>query len=330
MNYRNVDPEAWLLCLQWVADVMNHTAEKSLGWRPPLEVLTGKTVDISIITAGFIFWDVVYTHRYKDQSFSNQPGSRKSDEIRGRFVGFAWNCGHHLTFKILTDDTRKIINRSRIRLAKEGVNNLKLDVESGAVPERIYISSKRDAENKNLPTIDLTQDDLDVPILPTKTGTTDEETPMDSPRLSETPEVMDVTVDEEHMNPGAKPSRQLGEPNPSGAPLDLSLENLDTNNPTVPGLSPDDMIDRTFLMPPADDGSRVRAKILEQVQDMKHDARQHPDYIKFRCRVNDEYDEIVSYNDIVDYVEQDDSWDGVWKFQSIIDHEGPLTSSSKR
>ena len=30
MNWRNVDPEAWLLCAKWIADVMNHTAEKSL------------------------------------------------------------------------------------------------------------------------------------------------------------------------------------------------------------------------------------------------------------------------------------------------------------
>ena len=67
MNHRNVDPEAWLLCIIWIADVMNHTAEKSLGWRMPLEVLTGETVDISILLC-FLFWDVVYVSRYKDKS----------------------------------------------------------------------------------------------------------------------------------------------------------------------------------------------------------------------------------------------------------------------
>ena len=44
----------------------------------------------------------------------------KENEICGRFVGFAWNVGHALTFKILTDDTQKIIDRSRVRLAKVG------------------------------------------------------------------------------------------------------------------------------------------------------------------------------------------------------------------
>jgi hypothetical protein len=43
MNWRNIPGEIWLLCMKWVIDVMNHTAEKSLGWRPPLQVLTGRT-----------------------------------------------------------------------------------------------------------------------------------------------------------------------------------------------------------------------------------------------------------------------------------------------
>jgi hypothetical protein len=29
----------------------------------------------------------------------------------------------------------------------------------------------------------------------------------------------------------------------------------------------------------------------------------------------------VAYNDIVDYIEQDDSWDGVWKFKEILGHK---------
>jgi hypothetical protein len=71
-------------------------------------------------------------------------GSKESSEIRGRFVGFSKNVGHALTFKILTDDTQKIIHQSQVRLASVGENNLKLDMEAGAVPERIYIRSKRD------------------------------------------------------------------------------------------------------------------------------------------------------------------------------------------
>jgi hypothetical protein len=35
---RNIPRNIWLLTGEWIADVMNHTAEKSLQWRPPLEV----------------------------------------------------------------------------------------------------------------------------------------------------------------------------------------------------------------------------------------------------------------------------------------------------
>jgi hypothetical protein len=55
-----------------------------------------------------------------------------------------------LTFKILTDDTQKIIHRSQVRLASVGENNLKLDMEVGAVPEQIYIRSKRDHTDPNV------------------------------------------------------------------------------------------------------------------------------------------------------------------------------------
>ena len=106
MNWRNVDAEAWLLCTEWVTDVMNHTAEQSLGWRPPLQVLTGQTIDISIMLL-FLYWDV----------------------------------GHALTFKILTDDTKKVICRSRLRIAAVGENNLKLDAFDGTDPERVFIRS---------------------------------------------------------------------------------------------------------------------------------------------------------------------------------------------
>lgn len=156
MNFRNVRSDAWLLCLQWVADIMNHTAEKSLSWRPPLQVLTGQTIDISILLC-FLFWDIVYCSRYKDKEYKNQVGSQKSSEVRGRFVGFAWSVGHALTFKILVDGTNKILERSQVRLALEGENNLKLDTAAGAVPERIYITSKRNVDDDKiiLPTIDV-------------------------------------------------------------------------------------------------------------------------------------------------------------------------------
>ena len=74
-------------------------------------------------------------------------------------------------------------------------------------------------------------------------------------------------------------------------------------------------------MPPENDGSRYRAKILARVQSMKAGLSENPEVIKFRCLVNNEYEDVVAYNDICDHIEQDDSWDGVWKFRRILKHE---------
>ena len=43
-------------------------------------------------------------------------------EHKGFFVGFAENVGHDFTFRVLTADTHKIICRSRVRIAADGIN----------------------------------------------------------------------------------------------------------------------------------------------------------------------------------------------------------------
>jgi hypothetical protein len=239
--------------------------------------------------------------------------------------------GHVLTFKILTDDTNKVICRSRIRLSEETTNNLKLDTEAGAVPQRVYIKSKRDGnDNVILPTIDISSNPFDIddgipvtekpppvtnddpiknnqgestktdPIRnqegestktdpnrnkqgestktdpnrnkqgepPTETAPPirvetveddeDDHSPMDDPPLSDQPDV--ETVDDEDNLPEhlQQPKRKPGDPNPYDETAKFILEQLRTDNPTDPSRpSPDHMKDRTFLMPPAEDGTRV-------------------------------------------------------------------------
>jgi hypothetical protein len=306
MNYRNIPPEEWLLCAKWICAIMNMTAEKSLGWRTPLEVLTGETTDISIALI-FLYGDAVYCSRQKDSKFSGQLGSKKSDEIRGRFVGFADNVGHALTFKILTDDTKRIINRSRVRLANTPENNSKLDIEAGVAPERIYIKTKWDdidEKKVRLPTIDLTVnpfaiDRTDVTEGPENSNAPDvlSETPhQDKPTVETveqgtTPKI--VNADAVNLFP-EKDSKQDEAPERrsamDGTPLkemetapppdddelsphlrtegineDTTTPNVDfvtdslktdASRPPVPNLPPEELIDRTFLMPPQSDASQ--------------------------------------------------------------------------
>ncbi len=108
MNWRKIPGEAWLLLLNWIAVVRNLTAERSLGWRTPLQVLTGKTSDISSILT-FLFWDLVEFPAKKDSTYNGQMGHYKGPWTRGRFVGIADGIGHAMTYLALTEDTKQII-----------------------------------------------------------------------------------------------------------------------------------------------------------------------------------------------------------------------------
>lgn len=75
-------------------------------------MLTGSTPDISAILQ-FHWYQRVY-YAVDDTSFPSS--SRKAS---GYFVGFADHVGHALTYAILTDDTQRIIHRSRVRTAED-------------------------------------------------------------------------------------------------------------------------------------------------------------------------------------------------------------------
>jgi uncharacterized protein YfaT (DUF1175 family) len=97
----------------------------------------------------------------------------------------------------------------------------------------------------------------------------------------------------------------------------------------VEGLSPNQMEGRSFLMPPEDNGTRKHTKIIQMINKYKDRMESHPKRIKFKCLVNDEYEEVIAYNDIIDYIKHDDVWDGVWKFKQILDHQGPIKANDE-
>jgi hypothetical protein len=94
-------------------------------------------------------------------------------------------------------------------------------------------------------------------------------------------------------------------------------------------LTPEEMIGRTVLMPPTDIGERFRATIQERIDKHNADCETHPEKVKFRCVVDGKYEEIVSYNQIIDFIKKDDNWDRVWKFREILSHKSKLTKRSK-
>jgi hypothetical protein len=106
MDRTGAKPELWLLCLQYVSILLNNTVNPTLG-TTPLIALTGITNDTSKFVSGFYFNEpVLYS---VDNKF---PSS--SPEQPAHWVGFGTNVGDELTFKLLTDDTQKIIYHSAV------------------------------------------------------------------------------------------------------------------------------------------------------------------------------------------------------------------------
>ena len=56
-------------------------------------------------------------------------------------------------------------------------------------------------------------------------------------------------------------------------------------------------------MKPKEDGQRFRAKIVEAIADDENQLANHPEKIRFKCSINDDqYEEIVAYNDILNHI----------------------------
>ena len=97
----------------------------------------------------------------------------------------------------------------------------------------------------------------------------------------------------------------------------------------MPIFDPTDLVGRTFLMDPPENGERYCMKILEVLVGNEEQLAKHPDCIKLICSVNDDmYEEILTYNEILEYIaknkEQDAEQAIVWKFNRIAGHQGPL------
>jgi len=60
----------------------------------------------------------------EDNECHGQIGSKKSSLVCGKMVGFAWNVGHGLTYKVFAGNTQRIICHSRLRLASDAENKV--------------------------------------------------------------------------------------------------------------------------------------------------------------------------------------------------------------
>ena len=95
--------------------------------------------------------------------------------------------------------------------------------------------------------------------------------------------------------------------------------------PQVPVFDPEDLVGRTFLLDPNENGEIHRARIVELLNDHETNVKENPTMLKFRLSVNnDQAEEVITYNKLLDYISKDDENSVVWKFRRIVSHQGPL------
>ena len=102
----------------------------------------------------------------------------------------------------------------------------------------------------------------------------------------------------------------------------------------MPTFDPSDLIGRTFLLPPEENGERHRAKVTRQVVEIiDQDNGQRVENINFILDIgNGKVEELISYNQLLEHLENAQDHDRgmdqeLYRFRSIIGHQGPLLAS---
>ena len=107
-----------------------------------------------------------------------------------------------------------------------------------------------------------------------------------------------------------------------------------TSSKPLPEFSPDDLVGRTFLLPPGDSGERLRAKVTREVVEAieKADGERVQNLSYILGIGNGKLEEIILYNQLVDHLEaaaneDNEISDDLFKFRALIGHLGPLKST---
>ena len=121
---------------------------------------------------------------------------------------------------------------------------------------------------------------------------------------------------------------------PSDTPT-VYIKSRHDDGPTLskpfPGFNPDDLVGRTFLLPPGDNGESLRAKVTRKiVEDIEQTDGERVQKLSFILgKGSGKLEEIICYNQLVDHQEDavnDDNEisDDPFKFRALIGHLGPL------
>jgi len=88
-----------------------------------------------------------------------------------------------------------------------------------------------------------------------------------------------------------------------------------------------DLVGRTFLMDERPDGTKDRARIVELIKDHENAQDTDPNNVRFKISLNNDKDhDIITYGQVMDFINSDSEQEVYWRFKSIVAHQGPLSS----
>ena len=109
----------------------------------------------------------------------------------------------------------------------------------------------------------------------------------------------------------------------------MKIHQTSNPNPTpMATFTVDDLIGRSFLLPSGQDShNKTRATVTKKVEELDQDSASRGEHIKFVLKLNNQEDveQVITYNQLLDYLEKDES-QFYWSFkEDIIAHQCPLT-----
>ncbi len=353
LNWSGAPTPCWLLALQYVCFVLNHVALERLGWRTPMEWLFGSTPDISMILV-FVFYQPVY-YALED----NAVAKGETNEALGRFVGFAEGVGHKMTFKILTNDG-KILIRSRVRSAnKEGAfeDFRALKVADEIRPGPILRAATDAFKDKSPRTIKgeviipETVDEEEDEVIKPETVDEDEEDTETDPGTSPSPHAKtsahQAEINDNHANPNARPDEEYqgewgvpveGEDDYNwvkrvfkGVPSstkDGIHRHTEDREPII--IEVKSLLKRSFTSNPTEDGEQFRATIEDITPTGDNTADDTQELYRFKARAGDKvFEEVMTYNQMLDWCDRDLGKDDFFNFKSIRGHRRDPSQRNK-
>jgi hypothetical protein len=312
LNTSNAPADLWMCALEYACFIINHTAVEWLGWCTPTELLLGYTPDITVLLQ-FYFYEPVY-YQELDGKFPQDP-----KECLGRFVGIAETVGNAITFKILTQK-RKIVYRLVVCSAtKPGIyQNFRANAKAPLLCPK-EPNAEVDTGKEKVPVV------IRKALLDKELG---QEEVVEEMKESSADPVVPETITEEDDNEGQESTPEgSNEEGESVDPKTLqricsAMEHIINKDGRHPTLNAEHLLARTFITNPDFIGIQKRAKIkdIEATGEKALDGKQPP--FKFQYKVGDKrFEEIVTYNRMLEWVEQDQDKDYFFWIVGIEDHK---------